>query len=181
MVAEVVRRLKAAAIHVAGLLQEGRSGSASSCASLILEDIATGRRIQAFERRGAQARGCRLDSSGLAVAAGWIREALVAKPDILFINRFGRQESEGRGLLGEICAAATAGIPMVVIVSKALLPKWHAFAGEEGGPIVTSLEQLEGWCFDAVRQTTVSSGMAHEDSNGGTECRQKDRIPHRTP
>ncbi len=157
MIARAVLRLQVAGVRVAGLLQNGSSGNDRSCASLVLNDIATGRQVQAFERRGAQARGCRLDPSGLAVAAGWVREAIESKPDILFINRFGRQECEGQGLIGEICAGAAAEIPMVIAVNRTLLPGWHAFAGEEGASAATSLEQLEAWCFDAVQRSTVSS------------------------
>ncbi len=51
--------------------------------------------------------------------------------DILVINRFGRQEAEGRGLLDEIARAAAAGIPVIIAIEEALLPAWEAFVGEE--------------------------------------------------
>lgn len=169
MLDKVVHRLNAAGMHVAGLRQEGRSGDALSCATLVLEDIATGRRIQIFERRGTQARGCRLDASGLAIAAGWVREAIQTRPDVLFINRFGRQECEGRGLLAEIGAAVEAEIPIVVAINKRLLPKWSAFAGEDSAFITADPEQLEAWCLAAVRQPTGLEDLGHEGIAGGVK------------
>lgn len=139
-------------MRIAGLRQEGQPGDALSCATLFLQDLATGRRIQVFEKRGVEARGCRLDPSGLAMAAGWVREVIQNRPDVLFINRFGRQESEGRGLLAEISAAVEAEIPIVVAINKLFLPKWFAFAGEDSTVITADPEQLEAWCLDMVRQ-----------------------------
>ncbi|MEE1609882.1 DUF2478 domain-containing protein [Microvirga sp. CF3016] len=144
MLRHTAQRLRAMGLHVGGLLQDGKPGDISSCATLVLEDIGTGRRIQVFERRGAEALGCRLDPSGLAEAAGWVREALATSPDVLFINRFGHLEAEGRGILHEIGAAATAGIPMVIAVSQLLLPQWHIFAGHVAFFATTS-EQIESW------------------------------------
>lgn len=149
MLRRAVHRLEAAGLLVRGLLQEGRPGDALSCASLFLDDIGTGRRIEVFEKRGTEARGCRLDASGLAEAAAWVREAIAAQPDVLFINRFGRQEAEGQGLLDEIGAAATAGISMVVAVNRTLLPIWHAFAGEDATAFATTSDEIETWCLRA--------------------------------
>ena len=152
VLAEVARRLEAAGARVRGLLQEGEPGDASCCASLFLHDIGTGRRVEVFERRGANARGCRLDPSGLAEAAGWLREAIASCPDILFINRFGRQEADGRGLLDEIASAVMADIPVVIAVSAMLLPAWRAYAGDDAAVIALDAERLEVWCLDVLRQ-----------------------------
>jgi len=150
MLRQVVRRLEAGGLQVRGLLQDGQPGTTSTCATLFLEDIGTGRRIQAFEQRGAAARGCRLDPRGLAESAGWVREAIAAQPDVLFINRFGHQESEGRGLRDEMAAAVVAGLPLVIAVSQPLLPKWHAFAGEGCSFATADPERIEAWCLGAL-------------------------------
>ncbi len=150
VLAEVVHRLKAAYVRVGGLLQGGDAGSAACCANLFLEDIGTGRRVQVLENRGAGTRGCRLDPSGLAEAAGWVREAIEARPGVLFINRFGRQEAEGRGLLDEIGAAVMAGIPVVVAMNKALLPEWLAFSGDRSAPLAADPELLVAWCLERL-------------------------------
>jgi hypothetical protein len=150
MLRQVVCRLEAGGLQVRGLLQDGQPGTASTCATLFLEDIGTGRRIQAFEQRGAAARGCRLDPAGLAESAGWLREAIAAQPNVLFVNRFGHQEAEGRGLRDEIAAAVVAGLPFVIAVHHPLLPKWHAFAGEGCSFATADPERIEAWCLGAL-------------------------------
>lgn len=149
--ADAVKWLRGAGLRPRGLLQEGEAGRTSCRPSLFLNDIGTGRRIQIFERRGVSARGCRLDSSGLAEAAGWLRDAIETRPDVLFINRFGRRESEGKGLLDEIGAAVAADIPIVIAIGAALLPAWRAFAGEEGTALAADPRQIGSWCAEQVR------------------------------
>jgi hypothetical protein len=160
--ARAAQRLGAMGVKVRGLPQNGTDGDAARCAVLFLEDLGTGRRIQIFEARGLGARGCRLDSCGLAEAAAWLREAVEAKPDLLFINRFGRQESSGCGLLDEIGAAVTAEIPIVIAVSTACLPAWQAFAGTESALMPADADRIVAWSLEApdprddrVRRLTV--------------------------
>jgi hypothetical protein len=111
VIAQAVARLEAGGLKPRGLLQHGEPGCGKACATLYLDDIGMQRQVCIFEDRGPQARGCRLDTAGLTVAAGWLREAVEALPDVLFVNRFGKHEGEGRGLREEIDMAVAAGIP----------------------------------------------------------------------
>ena len=154
---QVIQGLKSVDLRVGGLLQEGRSGDAGRCGTLFLEDIGTGRRIQAFETRGSGTRGCRLDSSSLAEAGGWLRAAIEGKPDILFVNRFGRQEAAGRGLRDEIAAAIAAGLPVVIAVSQELVPEWRAFAGPDFVRLTVDPKRIEAWCLACTKPALPAS------------------------
>ena len=149
-ITEAVARLRADGIDVQGLLQEGTEGSASCCATLFLEDIGSGRRVEIFQNRGRETRGCRLDASGLAEAAAWLREAIESRPAVLVLNRFGRQEAEGRGLVDEIAAAAVAGIPVIVPVNEKLLPEWDAFSGGADDRMPANPDRILQWCRSIV-------------------------------
>jgi len=138
-----------------GILQEMRPGSSAHCATLTFEDIGTGRRIQAFEQRGRDARGCRLDSSGLAVAAAWLRQAIEDRPDVLFVNRFGRQEAERRGLVEEIALAVTAEIPIVIAINESWLPAWQAFAGAGATQMTADADSIVAWCLEGIGRLGV--------------------------
>lgn len=164
--AQAARRLGAIGVKVGGLLQSGTVGDAARCAMLFLEDLGTGRRIRLFEARGVRARGCRLDACGLAEAAVWLREAVESKPEVLFINRFGRQESNGRGLLDEIGAAVTAGIPVVIAVSAACLPAWQAFAGGEDALMPADADRIVAWALETPRLRNDCSGRDPGASRG---------------
>lgn len=148
--AEAVWRLERRGLRVEGLTQQPKASDTSACALLFLEDIASGRRVQIFESRGAQARGCRLDAGGLATAAVWLRDAIARRPDVLFVNRFGRQEADGRGLYAEIAEAISAEIPIIVAVGEEVMPHWKAFSGGSGSLLTNDADAIERWCVGAA-------------------------------
>ncbi|MCO5091185.1 DUF2478 domain-containing protein [Bosea sp. (in: a-proteobacteria)] len=151
VIARVVARLEAKGLKPRGLMQHGEpAGCGNSCATLYLDDIGMGRRVRIFEDRGPEAQGCRLDTAGLAVAAGWLREAVEARPDLLIVNRFGKHEGEGRGLREEIGMAVAAGIPIVIAVKRQYLEDWLAFAGEAFATAPLDAAAIEGWCYRAL-------------------------------
>jgi hypothetical protein len=147
---DAVVRLRADGIDVRGLLQEGTEGSTSCCATLFLEDIGSGRQVEIFQNRGRETRGCRLDASGLAEASAWLREAIESRPDVLVLNRFGRQEAEGRGLIDEIGTAVMAGIPVIIPVNEKLLPEWDAFSGGSYDRMPADPDSILQWCRSIV-------------------------------
>jgi hypothetical protein len=149
-ITDAVARLQRDGFDVRGLLQEGTEGSASCCATLFLEDIGSGRRVEIFQNRGRETRGCRLDASGLAEAAAWLREAIESRPEVLVLNRFGRQEAEGGGLVDEIAAAVVAGIPVIVPVNEMLLPEWDAFSGGTHERMPADPDKVVQWCRTIV-------------------------------
>jgi hypothetical protein len=150
VIARAVARLEARRLKPRGLLQHGVPGCGKACATLYLDDIGMQRQVCIFEDRGPQARGCRLDTAGLTVAAGWLREAVEARPDVLFVNRFGKHEGEGRGLREEIGMAVAAGIPTVIAVNRQYLLQWRAFAGETFATLPLDAGEIAGWCRKAV-------------------------------
>jgi hypothetical protein len=170
---QAVDRLKSTGVHVGGLLQDGSPDDAGRCGALFLEDIQTGRRVQAFEIRGADTPGCRLDLSSLVKAGGWLRAAIETRPDVLFINRFGRQESGGRGLRDEIAAAIETGLPVVIAINKAFLPEWHAFVGMACADITADPTRIEAWCLDHLGSAISASGNPEPGERGAPGGRNR--------
>jgi hypothetical protein len=154
------KKLRTKGLRVGGLLQEAEGDESHT--ELYARDITTGRRVRLFEDRGRKARGCRLDAAGLAEAASWLRTAIDARPDVLFINRFGRQEAVGRGLVDEIAAAIVSDIPVVVPVAAALLPQWRRFAGNESARLgAKSVEQL---CQELLTRLSIPVAAGERDA-----------------
>jgi len=61
------------------------------------------------------------------------------------INRFGRLESEGGGIIDEIAAAATSGIPVLIGVAARYHDAWRRFAVGFDEELVCSREALDAW------------------------------------
>lgn len=136
---------EAAGVKVAGLIQ---INAGAGCAELDmeLEALGTGRRINICQDLGpGSANACRLDPAGLAEAAAALRQALERPADLVVVNKFGRMEAEGGGLIAEIGAAVAAEMPLVIGVPLRFLTAWDSFAGGLDVKLPCTRLALDGW------------------------------------
>lgn len=110
--------------------------------------------LRISEDRGDLALGCRLDAGALEDAVVGVTAAL-PQAQMMIVNKFGKQEAEGRGLAPLIAEALARGIPVLLGVNALNLPAFRGFA--EG--LETSLRSDEaavlGWCRDALCDTAA--------------------------
>ena len=81
--------------RVAGIIQSDRQRPGRRKCDMILENLATGETICISVDRGDEARGCRLDHAALAPATLWVERALTLNPEVLVLNKFGKEEALG--------------------------------------------------------------------------------------
>ena len=110
-----------------------------------LRDVETGAEIAIMQDLGAGATGCRLDSAAIAVAAERIGRVLTEAPDLLVVNRFGKLESEGGGLLAELGEAVALDVPVVVCVPRRFRDAWNAFAAGLDAQLPPDRAEIEAW------------------------------------
>ena len=115
--------------RIAGLIQEDGDDGDRAVHDIRVRDLTSGAQLPIMQNLGREATGCRIDSGAVAAAAGLIESAIESAPDLLIVNRFGRLESEGGGLLAEIGDAVAKGLPVVIAVPARYLDAWNAFAG----------------------------------------------------
>ena len=151
---EVVARLRDASIVVGGVLQEIAARGPECCASLNVVDILSGERARITQDRGKEARGCKLDARGLASIAHLISDAIDAGVDLIVINRFGRAESEGGGLLSCISDAVCAGIPVLTAVRDPYIVPWRQFHGGLATELSPRVESILEWCKTSCRRVS---------------------------
>ena len=78
--------------------------------------VHTGEKLQLFQSLGSCSTGCQLDVGQLLAAGQRIAREIEEGADLLIVNRFGRQEREGRGLSYLVERALSADIPVVIAV-----------------------------------------------------------------
>jgi hypothetical protein len=125
----VAQRLVADGLRLGGVLQSSTGPHGDCAARIQIADLATGERHDIWEERGACASGCRLDERGLVAAAPAIQSAIAAGVDLIILNRFGRAESRGGGLLSSLVAAIDSGIPVLTAIRPPYDEAWRAFHG----------------------------------------------------
>lgn len=130
LLAAVAIKLGAAGVSLAGFVERDLPRPGRSRCDMILEDLATGTRVQISEDRGEQARGCRLQVGELLRAMTSALASLESRPDMLIVNKFGKTEAEGGGFRPLIAAAIEQGTPVLIAVPARNLDAWRRFAGE---------------------------------------------------
>ncbi|HHX90666.1 MAG TPA: DUF2478 domain-containing protein [Paracoccus sp.] len=102
--------------------------------------------LRISEDRGREARGCILDAGALEQAVEDVSRRL-PRAGILLVNKFGRQEAEGRGFAPVIAEALAQGVPVLVGVNGLNLEVFQAFAGGVAQPLPAEAGQVLDWCL----------------------------------
>jgi len=131
--------------RVAGFVQERIENAGCERHDVRLRDLESGAEIAIMQDLGPDATGCRVDPSAIAAAAGRLAQALAATPDLVIVNRFGKLECEGGGLLAELAEAVAAGLPVVVCVPRRFRAAWSHFAGGLDAQLPPRKAALEAW------------------------------------
>ncbi len=135
-----------AGVRLGGLLQVSTGARGGNCAATAhVADLRTQAAFDIWENRGVCAQGCRLDERGLADAVPVIERAITDRVDLIVINRFGRAESLGKGLLHCFAAALEAGIPVLSAAREPYVSAWRNFHGGLAVELPTSVPAITGW------------------------------------
>lgn len=148
----VLVRLRQRGVAVGGVLQEAKVERPDCCATLDIVDIRSRARASITQDRGKEARGCKLDARGLVSFVPCIEAAIGDGVDLIVINKFGRAESEGGGLLSCISEAVCAGIPVLTAVREPYVASWREFHGGIGTELSPCIESILEWCTSSRRR-----------------------------
>lgn len=123
---EFAADLQAQGYRPVGLVQFGHREAEGPGLSARL--VHSGEQVPLYQNLGSGASGCKLDPGRLLAAGVQVAAAMAQGADVLIINRFGQQESEGQGLLHLIVQALTADIPLLIAVPSHRFDAWIKFA-----------------------------------------------------
>jgi hypothetical protein len=164
--ADVCGRLSAKGLRLGGLIQVMSGLRGSRAASITVVDLRGGARVDIWEGPGARESDCRLDERRLVDMVPMILAAIEERVDLVVVNRFGRAESQGGGLLSCVSAAVSAGIPVLTAVREPYLAPWRAYHGDLAASLEPDLDVVTTWCgaaaFAATRSgSAVGAPAAH--------------------
>jgi len=146
----VVKGLQANLVSVGGVLQEAEFRGEGCCAQLNIIDILTGKTERITQDRGVGSRGCKLDPRGLVAISHCISDAIDASVDLIIINKYGRAESEGDGLLSCIGDAISAGIPVLTSVREPYLDAWRVYHGGLAVELPPEIDAIRNWYDSSI-------------------------------
>lgn len=154
LIAEVAARLTADGARLAGTVQSNSERPDRRRCDMDLRVLPDGPVVRISEDRGSLARGCVLDSGALEQTVVAVQERLPGA-EVLIVNKFGKREAEGRGLVPVIVEALERGLPVLVGVNGLNLAAFLAFAGEGVIPLPAEPATIAGWCRTAAGAVVV--------------------------
>ncbi|MET3792834.1 DUF2478 domain-containing protein [Aquamicrobium terrae] len=154
LLAEVVERLEARGMALAGTVQTNIERHDRPRCDMDLRLLPDGPVVRISVDRGAEARGCRLDAGALEQSTLWVAGAL-AKAELLVVNKFGKQEAEGKGLAGCMAHALERGLPVLVGVNGLNLPAFLEFTDGMAQQLPPDAARVADWCLTAVAETAL--------------------------
>lgn len=93
---------------------------------------------------GPGSEACRLDAGALEEAAQLVLDRLQGA-DALLVNRFGKQEASGRGLVAAMGEACGRGLPVLAVVAPVWLDAFLAFTGDQAVLLPAEEDALFRW------------------------------------
>jgi hypothetical protein len=135
---EFVQELTGGGYRVVGLIQT-RLGDGGAAVTV----VPTGETIPLA--RGHDACSSPPAPCDLAEAAARIDPLIESGADLVIINRFGKLEAEGSGLIDEIRRALGFDIPVLVAVPEFRFAEWLSFCGGMGVKLPCRKSSLQGW------------------------------------
>ena len=125
-----------------GLVQLGHHCVDAKLSAMLVH---TGEELSLFQDLGSCSTGCRLDVGQLLGAGQQIASAIDEGADVLIVNRFGRQEREGKGLSFLVERALSADIPVVIAVPYHRFADWIQFADGMSVKLPCARKALDSW------------------------------------
>jgi Protein of unknown function (DUF2478) len=140
LLAEFVQDLVTRGYRVVGLIQTRLPDGGAAVTVL-----PTGETIPLAPQRGICSPAARPDPCDLAAAAARIDVLIPTGADLVIINRFGKLEAEGTGLVEEIARALSFDIPVLVAVPEFRFTEWLSFCKGMGVKLPCRNGSLQGW------------------------------------
>jgi hypothetical protein len=150
MMLQTAERLRAEGVAVAGVVQQAYAPEKGFAAEMNLIDLSDGKVLGISQDLGKHSSGCRLDTSKLAEVEGIVEQALAGGAQLIFVNRFGRAEADGEGLVSAIAQAIVAGVPVLTSVREPFVTPWREFHGGLGSELSPTDKVVRAWCQAAT-------------------------------
>lgn len=148
-IAEVVKTFERDGLRMAGTVREKPADLQGHPCDMDLRVLPDGPVFRISQPLGSGARGCRLDTSVIESIAAAV-EARLHDAHILIINKFGKQEAQGRGLCPAISRAMELGVPTLIGVNKMNGPDFCAFSDGIAEPLPPEMHAVREWYGLAV-------------------------------
>lgn len=147
---DLARTLAQRGVRCCGIAQINTGREDAGPCDMDVKILPDGPILRISQNLGEGARGCRLDASALETAVALVGANLPGA-DVLIVNKFGKQEAEGRGFRAAIAEALSMDIPVIVGVNDLNLAAFEAFSAGLATRLAPETPALASWVGERAR------------------------------
>ncbi|CUX80102.1 MAG: Protein of unknown function (DUF2478) [Roseibaca calidilacus] len=149
LLAEVADMLTARGVRVRGVVQCNFEYDPARRCHMDLRILGSDHLVRISQERGIHAKGCRLDTQGLAEAVFHVDSGLAAgETDLVIVNKFGKQECDGEGFRDVIARALLEDIPVLTSCGPGHRAGLLEFSGGLATELPADAAQIVDWCVE---------------------------------
>jgi len=137
--------LRRSGVRTAGLVQLDNWTGQSGDREVRTVVLSSGEVVPLAHDRNLGATGCGLDCGQLASIAKLIEAAIHEGADLVVINRFGKLEAKGKGLIELIQQAAEADLPVLIAVPEHRFEGWIKYSAGMSVRLPCRRAALDRW------------------------------------
>lgn len=146
----IAAQLQQRGYRLGGTVQTDSETSPPHLCDMDVTVLPDGPVLRISQNLGPDAKGCRLNPDALETSVGLTLENIRGGADLVIINKFGKQEADGRGFRTAIAEAIERDIPVIVGVNQTNLPALDTFCGGAAQALEPSVEAALTWAEAAI-------------------------------
>lgn len=150
LLSELARELRGRGYKLAGAVQCNEIRPGDSRSAMVLEDLATGERLDVSAAKSSDPNACRLNSYALEEVVGRVAGSIGPGVDLVILNRFGKQEAARAGFRAIIEAAVSSELPVITGLNVAHKALWDTFTTGDGDYLPVEPEAVSAWAIAAI-------------------------------
>ena len=137
--------LRHSGVRTAGLVQLDKRTGQSGDSEIRTVVLSSGEVVPLAHDRNLGATGCGLDCGQLARIGKLVEAAIHEGADLVVINRFGKLEAKGKGLIELIQQAAEADLPVLIAVPEHRFEGWIKYSAGMSVRLPCRRAALDRW------------------------------------
>lgn len=149
LLAELAERLQERGLTARGIVQTNTGCEVDQRCDMDVQVLPDGPIIRISQDLGKEARGCRLDPDAMATAITAVSHSMAKPYDVFLLNKFGKQEAEGKGFRDLLAEALEAGATVIAGTNPLNAETFEEFAGGMATKVEPNIDDLLAW-YDAV-------------------------------
>ncbi|MDA5095265.1 DUF2478 domain-containing protein [Aliiroseovarius sp. KMU-50] len=149
LLAGVAEALAAKGVRLAGTVQLDTEREEEFHCDMDVLVLPDGPKIRISQYLGAGANGCKLNPEALEQSVAATEANIAAGADLLIVNKFGKQEAEGRGFRHAVGEALSRDMPALIGVAGTTVEAFRDYVGE-AEELPPEPEALLAWALEAT-------------------------------